>query len=366
MEQLETRKFLGLDFGRTSLQFSVYDEGVHETHEESFPVAEDEGSFIENGLTALLRYMQVQKLHWDDYSNVVMTMEEPTDENRDLLSSLLPKEFKERNDIHIITMQRAFVEYVFHQEKMMWDRNTLLFDYTGDTLNCVLIDQLRRSRKKGYRAEIKTIDLAEEGIFRDAPDRDQLFSKMIRQFLAKNSASIIYLTGDGFEGNWMKKTLTCMCAGRRVFMGQNLYANGSCLLGLGTVNMMREGMILCEGPDMVYHTVGVITSEGGKANYVPITTIGKEWYNTRGSMDIIMDKSQRVEFFYHNTVENEIEVASCELEDIPKRPPKTTRLRLTVEFSSPTEGTILIEDMGFGQMFPGTHKITMFPFGLIS
>ena len=53
--------------------------------------------------------------------------------------------------------------------------------------------------------------------------------------------------------------------------------------------------------------LNILTGEtgAGKPQYVPITSIGREWYNTHGSVDIILDKSQRVDFFYHNTKENE-------------------------------------------------------------
>lgn len=78
-------------------------------------------------------------------------------------------------------------------------------------------------------------------------------------------------------------------------------------MGIHSIELMDEGMILMDGTDMVYHTVGVVTTEAGKPQYVPITSIGREWYNTHGSVDIILDKSQRVDFFYHNTKENEIE-----------------------------------------------------------
>ena len=92
----------------------------------------------------------------------------------------------------------------------------------------------------------------------------------------------------------------------------------------------------------------------------------KQWYNTHGSVDIILDKSQRVDFFYHNTKENEIEGAACDIKGLPKRPPKTTRIRIEVSFTSQTEGVILLKDMGFGEMFPATGKIIVFPFTLIS
>lgn len=83
-------------------------------------------------------------------------------------------------------------------------------------------------------------------------------------------------------------------------------------------------------------------------------------------MDIILDKSQKVEFFYHNSQANEMEGAVCEIKDLPARPPKTTRIRIEVQFTSQTDGVILLKDLGFGEMFPATGKVTVFPFKLIS
>ena len=60
-----------------------------------------------------------------------------------------------------------------------------------------------------------------------------------------------------------------------------------------------------------------------------------------------------------------MECTTCEIRDLPKRPPKTTRLHLQVDFTSPQAGVILITDMGFGSMFPATGKVTVFPFQLI-
>ena len=134
-------------------------------------------------------------------------------------------------------------------------------------------------------------------------------------------------------------------------------------MGIHSIELMDEGMILMDGPDMVYHTVGVVTTEAGKPQYVPITSIGREWYNTHGSVDIILDKSQRVDFFYHNTKENEIDLPKHANQNICK---KTTRIRIEVSFTSQTEGVILLKDMGFGEMFPATGKIIVFPFTLIS
>lgn len=39
MEELDTKKYAGIDLGKTSVQFSIYREGQEEMSEESFPIA---------------------------------------------------------------------------------------------------------------------------------------------------------------------------------------------------------------------------------------------------------------------------------------------------------------------------------------
>lgn len=367
MEQQEAKKYIGIDIGKISVQISIFDEEAGEMQEESFLLPDGEPEeYIENGVDLLLKYMQTNGWQWKEFQEVYFAMEDASVENRQRLEQLMDDSFLKWHKVNVITRLRAFVEYVFHQEKVVWDRNTILFDYSQGKLNCIMIEQIRRSKQKAYCVVLQELPLEEYGITENDPELDYNFSRMMKQFLVKNPAHIIYLTGSGFEGNWMKRTLTYLCAGRRVFLGQNLYANGSCLLGMGDVPFMQEGMLLLEGADMVQHTIGVMTQETGKNHYVPITTIGKEWYNTTGSLDIIMDKSQKVDFFYHNAKENVITCATCEIKDLPARPPKTTRLRIRIEFTSTTTGVILLTDLGFGSMFPGTGKVTVFPFELVS
>lgn len=367
MEQLKARKFAGIDLRKDSVKLSIFDEGQGEMTEESFPLLSDgEEHFIPDGLDQVRKYMETNHLDWKEFQGVNFALEDPSAENREILADKVGESFKQVHKVNVITVFRAFVEYVFHQERAVWDRNVLLLDFSEGKLSCIYVEQIRRSKQKAYKAVFSEIDTKEEVLLSDDPELDHKFARMIKQFLVKHPAHVIYLTGKGFEGNWMKRTLNYLCAGRRVFLGQNLYANGACLLGLGTVALMEEGMILMQGPYMVRHTIGVISQENGRIRYVPVAPIGKEWYNTGGSIDIIMDKSQKVEFFYHNSTENEMECATCEIRDLPVRPPKTSRLRVRVDFTSETSGVILITDKGFGNMFPATGKVTVFPFKLIS
>ena len=44
--------------------------------------------------------------------------------------------------------------------------------------------------------------------------------------------SSVYLTGDGFDGDWMKQSVAFLCQGRRAFVGKNLYSKGACYAAL--------------------------------------------------------------------------------------------------------------------------------------
>ena len=42
------------------------------------------------------------------------------------------------------------------------------------------------------------------------------------------------------------------------------------------------------------------------------------------------------------------------MKDLPERPPKTTRLRLELEFVNSSHGKVRIKDLGFGELFPAS------------
>ncbi len=174
MEELETKKYAGIDLGRTSVQFSIYREGQEEMTEESFLLSEEEQKeYIESGMRQVERYMETGGLRWPDFQAVHFSMEDASEENRSKLKSAVSEELRKLHGVKVITHFRAFAEYVFHQERIMWDRNTLLLDYHDNQLSYVLIDQIRRSKQKAYRALQQRIDLNEYRVAEGTPEQDQ-------------------------------------------------------------------------------------------------------------------------------------------------------------------------------------------------
>ena len=95
MGELETRKFAGIDLGKTAVQFSVYDEAAAETTEESFPLPrEEQEDYVANGLFYVRRYLEANHISWDMYHGVYFTMADTSQQCRKHLEELLDEDFK--------------------------------------------------------------------------------------------------------------------------------------------------------------------------------------------------------------------------------------------------------------------------------
>ena len=90
---------------------------------------------------------------------------------------------------------------------------------------------------------------------------------------------------------------------------------------------------------------------------VPIAEGGKEWFEVRGVISVFLNDTKRIDFLYTNRFTGEKIMETVEVGGLPKRPPRTTKLELTVEFYDKNTGAIVIRDKGFGKLFPTTNKI---------
>ena len=72
---------------------------------------------------------------------------------------------------------------------------------------------------------------------------------------------------------------------------------------------------------------------------------------------MILDDTDKVGIVYRGRHTGTEARETVMIHGIPKRPNKTTKLSLSVEFENPTDGAIIIKDLGFGKLFPTTNKI---------
>ena len=160
------------------------------------------------------------------------------------------------------------------------------------------------------------VTISEEQRNIDRANKDASFLKIVSEVTGGHIVSAVYLTGDGFDGEWMKESLSFLCKGRRVFMGKNLYSKGACYAAA------RKCMTEENSWQFVY--------------------MGDNEMKVNVSLKV--QSQGKTEFFTLISA------------DLPERPPRTTRLRIKAQPVSDMEVKIRIKDLGFGEIFKSSDK----------
>ncbi len=275
----------------------------------------------------------------------------------------------QKDQIELVGPEVAMLFSVFQMETNVWGNSVGLFHYNEDGMifERVAVKRYQRPMQITITKEriSSIIPEGEDGvympeIYSDAKDKDAAFCKLIRKlFLGKhNNVSGVFLMGSGFKDNWLANSADLLCPGRRVFVGQNLYAKGACYAAAsGSAAISKDGSVYVETPSMIHYDIGVKAIYQEREVIAPIVLGNREWFNMEGSACVFLDETNQIEIaMYHNGT-NEMIKEVIEIKGLPARPPKTTKLQISVRYLDEKRGEICIRDKGFGTMYPTTGKV---------
>ncbi len=284
------------------------------------------------------------------------------DYDKNLFKSLssLPKELGIVKDNFFITSHLdSGLFYIFNQSPELWVNSVALFDYNAEGLHYYRIDSTR-----GRDKDVITVshtDYSEKfnmSLFTgDSILMDATFANICEAEMKEAYISSVFLTGLGFSEKWMNKSRNILCSGRRVFAGQNIYTKGACYRAVGGEYEEFYRKFIIEDEENVDYDIGISNGDEENEVFIPITRGGHQWYNTYGKICVILDDTDTITIIYRNRRTGEEIRESVRLHGIPKRPNKTSKFSLEVEFDNPREGAVVIKDVGFGKLFPTTNKI---------
>lgn len=248
--------------------------------------------------------------------------------------------------------------YIFNQDSDLWINSVALFDYNADGLNYYRIDITRGKdpeiisvTHEDYTAQFNLALFGGDNILMDVT-----FAKIADHEMKKTYISSVFLTGLGFSEKWMNKSRNILCQGRRVFAGQNIYTKGACYKAVGGEYEEFYKKYFVETKENVIFDVG-ISSGDEEDEFIPIALGGRQWYNIHGKINVILDDTDMITLIYKSRRTEQEVRETVKLHGIPKRPNKTSKFSLEVEFEDPHRGAVIIRDVGFGKLFPTTNKI---------
>ncbi len=284
----------------------------------------------------------------DDYSPLIFQ----------LLEGLHAELGIDKESVEITSHLDSGLYYIFNQPSELWNNSVALYDYSADGLNYYRIDISKNKDPKTINVihEDYTSQMSLSKFGNDTYQMDLDFSKIAEYEGKKAYISAVFLTGVGFSNKWMKKSTNVLCQGRRVFVGQNIYTKGACYRAVGGEYRAFYDDFFVETKENVLSDIG-ITLDDEADTFVPIITGGKQWYNTHGKLNVILDDTDSITIIYRNHKTGEEKRETVRIHGLPKRPNKTTKVSLEVEFDSPHEGAVIVRDLGFGKLYPTTNKI---------
>lgn len=301
-----------------------------------------------------------------DVECMVITVESLEGRMMDILERIVSALPIDKEKIVIQTYEESIFYYMLHQPEDLWKYDVVVLDYSGNYLNIYEMWMNHRTTPVVTfvdRTELRDIRRPEEMMERELSEDknaqlDEMFLDTVENFFRGKNIGTVFLIGDGFEGGWCDKTIKFLCRGKRVFQGRNMYSKGACYLG-------HDRVVECElnskyvflGRDKLKFNLGLRIIVRGNEEYIALADAGVNWFDSDRSYEFILGDTKEVNLVLTPLDGKNAEEITLVLKDIPDRPPRASRISLSVRFDSETRIVISARDMGFGEFYPSTDKV---------
>ena len=191
-------------------------------------------------------------------------------------------------------------------------------------------------------------------------DKEYTFETIANTVLYKQIVSTLYFSGRGFSNSWADEVIKSLCAGRRVFIGQNLYTKGACYAAKEMSGEENLNNIILLNDEMIVSSIGLKVYLDGILQEVLVSNAAVPWYEVNKDIEVICDEATDIEIVIRNIMTKEIIRERVPLTNLPERPNRMTRLSLHFTCVDKTKAKLVISDMGFGDIYQATGKLAEF------
>jgi hypothetical protein len=291
-----------------------------------------------------------QKLNGATRANrLVLTVERLDKDNMELFWKVASRLDLPAENFMVTDHKESFYYFALSQEEPLWLHDVFLFSCERDLI-------FSYDLKRDMRTKPQVVTIRESGRQALGQDRDQDFAQLLAGAFENRIISAVYLVGDGFDGGWMKESLNTLCRGRRAFMGKNLFSKGACYAACAR-DHEADWRYIYMGENEMKFNLSIKVRDRGRVAFFNLISAGKNWFETSGTCEVILSGSAEVDFWKQLPNSREAKIETLELTDLPRRPDRTTRLRITANPSADDKIAVEIRDLGFGEFFRGTDKV---------
>lgn len=252
----------------------------------------------------------------------------------------------------VIRMQdhlESFFYYVIHQDPLLWNHAVILFLFEKGILTSY--EMVIRRQTRPYMIQMLK---GPRKVFAEDADLDEEFASFAAEYFQKKLISSVFLAGEEFEGEWMERSLRVLCAGRRVFLGKNLFAKGACFAS----EQILKGPLpfLYLGDRNIQSFIGIMVKAKVGTTCHEVVSAGTCWKDVHAECEIFPEETDRIELVVQSANTGVSRTESIAIPGLPERPDRTTRLRLTFTCRDRNTCRVLIEDLGLGEFYPSSGQ----------
>ena len=289
--------------------------------------------------------------------HVMVTVKELTERWSSLIVEALERNNIDRKQIYLQDYLSSFYYYTVNQKKELWYQDVALLDYEEESIVGYVLHIDRSTRPAIARAQEVARQPMGDAV-RDGrsdqewkKEKDRLFFELLKKVFERRTISVSYLIGDYFNKSWAERSIQYLCYKRHAFQGKNLYSKGACYAAMERAGLIPGRDILFGGRDMIQRNIGMEMRIRGKDTFYPMISAGINWYEAHHVCEFILNHEREIRIISSPMEPGESIIHGMRLPGLPPRPNRSTRIRLTLYFSSPTTCVVETEDLGFGGFY---------------
>lgn len=326
--------------------------------EETFKSASLLALFMKRALSMLSISVSLSKI-----ASLMITVDNLDDRMVALLEEAVNLLGLKTKNIFFQSHMESFYYYTIYQPSDLWNHEVLLLDFSTQCLKTFRMECNSNTTPivafidPGNFEDFCPSDI--EGLIPDSEEArrmDARLSAIVEGITGARLFSSIYFIGEHFNKDIYKETLKQLARRGRLFGGNNLFSKGAACSAKNKLSktVFSENYVFL-GNEKLKANIGINVSNRGENAYLALMDAGINWFEAEKECEIILNQGNKLSFVITPLTGKNPEVVDITLNDMPKRPPKTTRLHICLKMVSESRIKVSIKDMGFGELFPACN-----------
>lgn len=342
--------------GDNALQRAVSDSAhlVEDLYEralkkESIQIEDYIYSYGELFATYIRRIIEDRGIMLYNTKKLVITLPEVSEEAIELFGFINSRLNISEDVLTIIDHKESFIYYTLSQNQNIFIYDVVLFEYMGGKIYSYMLTRNSNTKPQVVNIDIDMLEL-------DTMDKASLFLEFAKGIISDRVVSSVFLVGSGFAAGSMQDVINELTRGRRVFLGDNLYSKGACFAGKIKSLKIPWNYVYIGDHEMKMN-LSLKVNDKNNMSFLPLVNAGENWYETGREYEVILDGDPEFECWIQSPETRRSSIHKIQLQELPKRENRTTRLRISAKPISDIRVHIAIKDLGFGDLVPSSGKM---------